>query len=277
MPADPAAELERLRVDLADWEVEARETKYAKAVEADLSRIIDSDADAFIWAPYKVAVDSPDKAIKAKSEEADSIVAPLAESLFAAQEELLIISPYFVPRSSGIERLRTLVASGVKVTVVTNSLAANNQPMVHGGYAPSRKPLLEAGVKLYEFRADSSVSGSEVVAREDARATLHTKAFVVDRNEIFIGSFNFDPRSANINTELGVIINSPEMAGFLAAGVEQALAANTFEVILDEKRRLRWRAVDDGQEYLLAKEPQTSWGQRFMAGFYRILPIRSLL
>jgi putative cardiolipin synthase len=277
MPADPAAELERLRSDLADWQVEARETKYAKAVEADLSRLVDSDRGAFTWAPYKVAVDSPDKAIKTKAEEADSIVAPLADSLFAARNELLIISPYFVPRSSGIERLTELVASGVKVTVITNSLAANNQPTVHGGYAPSRKPLLKAGVKLYEFRADSSVSGSEVVAREDATATLHTKAFIVDRKELFIGSFNFDPRSANINTELGVIINAPEMAAFLADVVEQALAENTFEVILNEKGQLRWRAIDDGQEYLLAKEPQTSWGQRFMAGFYRILPIRSLL
>ncbi len=277
MPADPAAELERLRVEFADWEVEARETKYAKAVEADVSRMIDTDEGPFIWAPYELAVDSPDKAIKSKAGEAESIVAPLAESLFSAQRELLIVSPYFVPRSRGVERLAEIVASGIKVTVITNSLAANNQPTVHGGYAPARKPLLRAGVKIYEVRADSSVSGSEVVAREDARATLHTKAFIVDRKEVFIGSFNFDPRSANINTELGVIIRSPEIAGFLADGVDKALADNTFEVILNEKGQLRWRAIDDGQEYLFDKEPQTSWGQRFMAGFYRVLPIRGLL
>jgi len=96
--------------------------------------------------------------------------------------------------------------------VITNSLAANNQSSVHGGYAPSRKPLLKSGVKIFEVRADADVSGSEIVAASGAKATLHTKAFIVDRREMFIGSFNFDPRSANNNTELGVIIRSPELA-----------------------------------------------------------------
>jgi len=126
-------------------------------------------------------------------------------------------------------------------------------------------------------RADADVSGSELTAASGAKATLHTKAFVVDSKELFIGSFNFDPRSANINTELGVIIRSPELAGEFTTAVEKALAAQTFEVFLNEKGKLRWRAIEDGEEVIYKKEPQTTWWQRFKAGFMRILPIRGQL
>jgi putative cardiolipin synthase len=132
-------------------------------------------------------------------------------------------------------------------------------------------------VKIFEVRADADVSGSELTAASGAKATLHTKAFVVDDKELFIGSFNFDPRSANINTELGVIIRSPELADGFTTAVEKALVAQTFEVFLNEKGKLRWRAIENGEEVIYTKEPQTTWWQRFKAGFMRILPIRGQL
>ena len=106
---------------------------------------------------------------------------------------------------------------------------------------------------------------------------MHTKAFIIDRREIFIGSFNFDPRSANINTELGVIIRSPELSEAAAEALTAALAEQTYEVFLNENGKLRWRGLEDGQEVILDKEPQTTWGQRFSASFMRILPIRGQL
>ena len=115
------------------------------------------------------------------------------------------------------------------------------------------------------------------MAASGAKATLHTKAFVVDRERSFIGSFNFDPRSAKINTELGVIIDSPEIAEALASEIDADIAAQTFEVFLNERGKLRWRAIEDGEELIYDKEPKTTWGQRFAAGFYRILPIRGQL
>ena len=163
------------------------------------------------------------------------------------------------------------------MTVITNSLAANNQASVHGGYAPSRKPLLKAGVRIFEVRDDADVSGSEIVAASGAKATLHTKAFIVDRREVFIGSFNFDPRSANINTELGVIIRSPELANHYADRIKAALPEQTFEVFLNENGKLRWRGLKNGEEVIFDKEPHTTWWQRFVAGFMRILPIRGQL
>jgi putative cardiolipin synthase len=277
LPDHPAAELERQRLELAQARKNIENSQYAAAVKAQVLEDAGAGLSVFTWAPYSLAVDSPDKGIKSKAAAADSIVTTLLESLLSAQKELIIISPYFVPGKSGVEALVELQKRGIDVTVVTNSLAANNQALVHGGYAPSRKPLLRAGIKIYEIRADASVPGSQHVAADSAKTTLHTKAFVVDRQEAFIGSFNFDPRSANINTELGVIIRSPQIAVELADLIEMNTASQAFEVFLNENGKLRWRGMENGEEIILDKEPQTSWGLRFMAGFYRFLPIRGQL
>ncbi len=185
---------------------------------------------------------------------------------------MIIISPYFVPRKSGIEGLTALEQRGVEVTVITNSLAANNQFTVHGGYAPSRKPLLAAGVKIYEARPDADVAGTEFIDASGAKATLHTKAFVVDGREVFIGSFNFDPRSAYLNTELGIIIRDPELASLYALLIDQALRKQAFEVFLNSDGDLRWRGYEGDEEIIYSKEPKTTWGQRTMAWFARIIP-----
>ena len=277
IPDDPAAELLGQRQLLEQSRQDVANTIYAEAVNDHVLEYVETDSSAFIWATYTLAVDSPDKSIKSKAKTAPSITTPLREALFSANRELIIMSPYFVPGKNGIAFLADLQVRGIDVTVITNSLAANNQATVHGGYAPSRKPLLKAGVRLLEVRPDAHVSGSEFMAASGAKATLHTKAFVVDRERSFIGSFNFDPRSAKINTELGVIIDSPEIAEALASEIDANIAAQTYEVFLNERGKLRWRAIDDGEELIYDKEPKTTWGQRFAAGFYRILPIRGQL
>ncbi len=277
MPDDPAAELERVRSELEQSREQITTSKYAEAVRDQVLEYVETDASVFTWAPYTLAVDSPDKVFKSKAKEAASITTPLRESLLSATSEAIIISPYFVPQKAGIEAISELQRKGINVTIITNSLAANNQSSVHGGYAPSRKPLLKSGVRIFEVRPDADVAGSEITAASGAKATLHTKAFIVDRREIFIGSFNFDPRSARINTELGVIIRSPEMADQTAKFIEEVIAEQTYEVFLNEKGKLRWRGLENGQEVILDKEPQTTWSQRFAAGFMRILPIRSQL
>jgi putative cardiolipin synthase len=272
MPDDPTAELVRVRAALENTRQEIADSKYAAAVRSQILEFIESDDSPFVWAPYTLAVDSPDKSFKSKAKDAASITTPLIVSLRAAEKEVIIISPYFVPRKSGIAAFTELQNSGVDITIITNSLAANNQSSVHGGYAPARKPLLKEGIKIYEVRPDAEISGSELVAASGARATLHTKAFVVDRKELFIGSFNFDPRSAEINTELGVIIRSPELAEQFASQVDTKLATQTYEVFLNDKGKLRWRAHENGEEVIYDKEPQTSWWQRFTAGLMRIVP-----
>jgi putative cardiolipin synthase len=201
----------------------------------------------------------------------------LIEELQTAQEEMIIVSPYFVPRERGIDALNAAVAKGINIVVITNSLAANNQFSVHGGYAPARKPLLEGGVKIYEARPDSDIAGAELVAASGAKATLHTKAFIVDREEAFIGSFNFDPRSVNLNTEMGLIIRDPGLANAMADQVDRKIKSEAYELFLDDGD-LRWRGWDENdKEFIEDKEPQTSWWDRFLAGTMRFLPIRSQL
>ena len=160
MPEDPAAELERVRTELEQSNKDILNTKYAAAVKDKILEYVDTDSSVFTWAPYSMVVDSPDKNIKSKAATADSIVTPLLESIQAAEKELIIVSPYFVPRKTGIQELSDLKKRVVNVTIITNSLAANNQASVHGGYAPSRKPLLEAGVTILEVRPDAKISGS---------------------------------------------------------------------------------------------------------------------
>jgi len=277
MPDNPEAELQRMRDDLAEWREEVAQTAYADAVRRDIERFMATDESLFHWAPYQLVYDSPDKGIKKRADEADSILAPLAESIGSATEEVTIISPYFVPRKSGVEALINLEKRGVEVTIVTNSLAANNQFTVHSGYRPSRKPLLQAGVSIYEVRPDADVAGAELVAASGAKATLHTKAFLVDDREVFIGSFNFDPRSAYINTESGVIIRSKYMADRFETAVRESLPNQAYEVFLNDDGKVRWRDTRPGHERVWDTEPETTWGQRFAVGFVSLFPIRGQL
>jgi len=278
MPEDPAAELKRVRTEFDTSRKRVADSKYAAAVADKYLEFVESDVSEYRWAPYKLVYDSPDKGVKSKAEQAARITTPLVESLRSAEKELIIASPYFVPRKSGIEAFSELANRGIDISIITNSLAANNQFSVHGGYAPSRKPLLKNGIKIYEMRPDANVSGAEIVAASGAKATLHTKAFIVDRHEIFIGSFNFDPRSANINTELGVIIKSPEIARELAQRVDENISTQSYELFLNKNGKLRWRGIEeDGRELILTKEPQTTWGQRFMGNFMRLIPLRGQL
>ncbi len=277
LPDDPAAELVHIRGEIAQWQNDVGKTKYANAVKESYWQFVESDTSIFTWAPYQLVYDMPDKAIKERAGETMLIKTAIYGSLEAAQEELTIVSPYFVPLQSGIDWLVDAQARGVDINIVTNAHSANNQALVHAGYAPARKPLLRGGVKIYEVRPDAEVADYEVVELSSAKATLHTKAYIVDRKEIFIGSFNFDPRSANINTELGVLIQSPLYAAEIARNIEKALPEISFELFLNERDGLRWRSCEEGKEIIFNKEPHTSWWQRMYGRFLQILPIKSQL
>lgn len=275
--SDTDYELEVLREKLSTSDAEVEASRYGKAVVSRAYDYLHTDNSIFTWAPYHIIYDTPDKGIKGRAADEDLVKTRIRKELVSATKEILVISPYFVPNKSAIQAYVETQQNGVDVTIVTNSLAANNQSMVHGGYAPSRKPLLAGGVNIYEIRADATVAGSQFVAASGSTATLHTKAFAVDRKDLFIGSFNFDPRSANLNSEMGVIIEHPGMAEEFVAHAEQALQEAAYELFLSKNGKLRWRAFENGKTVVLDKEPQTTWGQRFKAGLMRLLPIRSQL
>ena len=278
IPEDKDAALEDVRRLLEESRQTVSNGVYAKAIRDSAEKMLENDVGIYHWAPYELTVDSPDKSFRKKAAEASTMKLDLANSLMSARKEIILISPYFVPRRSGIEALLALEERGVEITVVTNSLSANNQFTVHGGYMPSRKPLLEGGVRIFEVRRDAHFQGQHLIAADSGKFTLHTKAFLVDDRELFVGSFNFDPRSANINTEMGVIIRSQEMADPLQDQVYEALPNLAWEVVLDDRGRLRWEGYDqDGNTVTLSKEPETSAWDRFMANFIRFLPVHSQL
>ncbi|HEX5788388.1 MAG TPA: phospholipase D family protein [Woeseiaceae bacterium] len=275
--SDPEGDLEQVRTRLARAYEDVPNSRYAEAVLDRYTAFARAGTEDFRWSDYRLVYDSPDKGLKEQADDTKLIAQELLEELVRAERQLIIVSPYFVPRKWGTDALNARAAQGIDVIVITNSLAANNQFSVHGGYAPARKPLLEGGVKIYEARPDSEVAGAELVAATGAKATLHTKAFIVDRDEAFIGSFNFDPRSANLNTEMGVVIRDPVLATEMADRVFARLKSDAYELFLDDGD-LRWRGWDrDGRPFVEDKEPQTSWWDRFVAGFMRVLPIRSQL
>jgi putative cardiolipin synthase len=277
IPDDLEAAEKAFRGRMQEFRRNFLKTPYAEALESKVLEYLKSKEAEFVWSPYLFVYDSPDKVEKKLANSVESIRAPLLDSIQSATEELLIISPYFVPRKRGVELLIAIQESGVNVIVVTNSLAANNQPIVHGGYMPVRKQLLEAGVRLFEVKPERVDGGDDAVAIGAKKATLHAKAFLVDRREIFIGSFNFDPRSAYINTESGVIIKSPELAGAIGQIFDERAPMNAYEVFLNEKGQLRWKHLDGGEWVTFSKEPNTTMWKRFTSRVLGWLPIKSQL
>jgi putative cardiolipin synthase len=276
--ADGGKRLDAVRETLQDNREALRDTPYAAAVRDSLEEFIDDGDKQFTWAPYQLVYDSPDKSISSEAaRDAHSIVTPLSQTAKSAKESLLIISPYFVPSRRAIESMADLQDNGVQIDVITNSLASSDHLLVHGGYAASRKPLLRHGVRFCEVRGNVHIAGTEDSAAKGSKSSLHTKAFVVDRHYFFMGSFNWDPRSIDINTELGIIIDSPEMASRVADLIYAAAPALCYQPFLNDKGRLRWREFKNGQERILDHEPDTSFFTRLKANLGRALPIRGQL
>ncbi|WP_167869637.1 phospholipase D family protein [Shewanella sp. WXL01] len=205
------------------------------------------------------------------------LVDDLATFFSAAEEQVLIISPYFVPTQSGADELVSWAKSGVDITVVTNSLAATDVLAVHSGYQQYRQQLIEGGIKLYELKADLTRKYKQAEAKMfqgSSRSSLHAKSFVVDDEAIFIGSFNYDPRSAWLNTEMGVIIYDKPFSKKFLTGFYHDLPSKVYQVKVEDNK-LVWLDLVSGERHY--KEPNTSLWQRFMASFLSWLPIESHL
>jgi putative cardiolipin synthase len=193
------------------------------------------------------------------------------------QKEVLVEAAYFVTRDRGVEMAGQLNARGVRMRLLTNSLATNDVLAAHAGYAKRRKELLANGVEVYEMRPDAGVIKKKVISRK-SKAALHTKAIVFDREAVFIGSFNLDPRSADINTEAGLYVESPELAAQVIQYMDEGVRPeNSYHVLLDENGDLYWVTEVDGKEVRYHEEPETTFGQRFMSGFIELLPVEDQL
>jgi putative cardiolipin synthase len=199
------------------------------------------------------------------------MLAEIRSLMARTQRELLIVNAYIIPAETGIGILRERKAAGAGIRILTNSLASHDVPAVNSHYAPWRKPIIESGAELYELRSDARIQ-SGICDTPPTRAGfvgLHSKAMVVDREWSYIGSMNFDPRSAALNSEMGVIVRSPGLGEALAELIERDMKpANSWQVTLDEEGRLQWthdtRAV--------RRQPARNVWQRVEEFFFRAIP-----
>ena len=204
----------------------------------------------------------------------------IQKALGTPQRELYLVSPYFVPTRTGADIMQTITQSGIHTTILTNSLAATDVAPVHSGYMRYRKPLLRAGVELYELKAESNDKKRKLKDRGltgNSGTSLHAKTFIVDQQRVFVGSFNLDPRSARLNTEMGVVIQSPELAQTLQQQLHRQAQHDAYRVTLSDKGKVQWHDPDHPEQPPATTEPQASLFKRALSKFLSWLPIERLL
>ncbi|GAA5103901.1 phospholipase D family protein [Wohlfahrtiimonas larvae] len=232
----------------------------------------------FVWSDRAHVLSDPPEKVFGQQEAQWLITDVLPKAWAKTEQSLYLISPYFVPGEEGTKTIIQLSQSGRDVMILTNSLAANDVPMVHAGYAPYREALLKSGVKLYElmpFNVNYKLSKDWKIGASGA--SLHTKAFIIDNAKGFIGSFNLDPRSARLNTEMGVFFESPEIAMQLMQRYQKIITRDTsYEVVLKDNKMI-W--LDDRRDETKEwdTDPETGWIKRAIVKIVSWLPIESQL
>jgi putative cardiolipin synthase len=191
------------------------------------------------------------------------------------QQELIIVSPYFIPTEKLLGKLEEILSNGLKVSIITASMGANNHTAAHSHYKKYRRKLLESGALLYEMKHDLPAQTrtiSDVPPVQSDFTCLHVKAMVADRERCFVGSLNLDPRAIEINTENGLYIESPDLCGQLADQFEALMSPeNAWRVFLNEDNQMRWESSSG----TVSTQPARHFGQRISDFFLRLLPIES--
>jgi putative cardiolipin synthase len=276
--ANPAADLEaRFAANRADPECVA----YLDAVRATtlVRDLLDRRLD-LEWTTAEVVYDDPAKTLDT-TERTDVLLFPeLVQKMGRVERALDLVSPYFVPGDGGTEQLVTLAQRGVPVRILTNSFAATDEKSVHSGYAKRRRDLLRAGVRLYELKPNAIDETHESRARfgSGSSSGLHAKTLGVERSRIFVGSFNFDQRSALLNTEMGLVIGSPALAEGLAQFFDVEVPVLAYEVRMQpDGSNLVWIERTSSGETRHDTEPGTTWATRLGVDILSIIPIEWLL
>lgn len=264
------------------------------ADEAIATLAFKSPEDLITWAPVQLVSDNPDKALN-KAAESDLLAYKIAPLIQSAQTRFDLVSGYFVPSTQGTKLLTDLAHKNVPVRVVTNSVGVTDVPVVHAGYAPYRPELIQAGVKLYEAQPADQAPGDKTSGNDAPKTSragsgpdfgtrfsgggesVHAKTFAIDDKILFVGSFNFDPRSALLNCEMGFIIQSPELAQALTNAMNERVDEHAYRVTEDADGKLNWIDQTAGRTTTYTTEPNTTAFERGMVWFLSKLPIEWLL
>ncbi|MEE8127167.1 MAG: phospholipase D-like domain-containing protein, partial [Nitrospinaceae bacterium] len=276
-------EARRLKQEFDTFVAEQYESEYMKHLrDSDLAKELAQGLPNLSWGIGDVVADDPDKLTEDTSDTKYRLIEQLRPYLEGVQKELIIFSPYFVPGKGGVAFFQSLRDRDVRVRILTNSLSSTDVSAVHAGYSRYRKALLDMGVELHELNKELNKEERQKMKEGDigdSRASLHAKAFVLDRKWVFIGSLNLDPRSIVQNTEIGLVFQSPEFAERMATGFDGKIDKIAFRLELEGADngtgRIVWHGIVDGKQQTLYKDPYTSFWKRFGVGFMRIMPIES--
>jgi putative cardiolipin synthase len=254
--------------------------------EAALHQALEAWRASWIWAKTELVVDEPRKDQVDPEARGRDVERDLRAVSERSNSELLVVAPYLIPTEALLNQWREWIANGGRVIVLTNSLRSNNVAAAQYGYMSWRRRLLAAGVELHELRADAAFAGKHCATETDdpPRLSLHAKLAIWDRTTTYIGSLNLDPRSVNLNTEIGLLIDSPELAGALLAELEEDLApSNSYRVALEaderaaERARMVWYAEDGEVPLRYRSEPGLGCRHRIGKGLFGFLPIEDQL
>ncbi|WP_338562808.1 phospholipase D family protein [Erwinia sp. E_sp_B04_7] len=233
-----------------------------------------------VWAKTRLLSDDPRKGL-GRARAGSLLPQRMLEVIGRPQSQFDIISAYFVPTRAGVAQLLSLVRKGVKIAILTNSLAANDVSIVHAGYAKWRKKLLRHGITLYELKPhnDTRETPHDRGLTGNSGSSLHAKTFSVDNEKVFIGSFNFDPRSAMLNTEMGFVIESESLATTIHQRFVKHIQERAWTLRLDKWGRVNWiEYPGEGEKEIVHKhEPRTRFMQRLLVRLVWRLPIEWLL
>ncbi|MDR6445929.1 putative cardiolipin synthase [Paraburkholderia terricola] len=243
------------------------------------------------WARAEFKVDVPEKIEHPSPDYVSPPFKRLGELMRDAQKDLLVVSPYFVPHEAGVKAVGQLTRRGVRVAILTNSLAATDAVAVQAGYSPFRVPLLKQGAELYEFKPQQQDGPPAGFAGSQSRASLHAKAYVIDRQILVIGSMNLDPRSANLNTELALVIHSPPLAAQVAHIFDLTTKPEvSYRVTLADDAQvahlrsigapsspLVWTDVEKGTRRTYIFDPEAGLYRNALTGLFSLLPVNAEL
>ncbi|MEL6089132.1 phospholipase D family protein [Bartonella schoenbuchensis] len=269
--------------NLDDWKDKLQKFRHSKVAKVYLDYVnkyisfecfIQTGKRLFLADKVEVLSDPPEKALGKKV--GNWLMEVLSQVIEGAKKTVQITSPYFVPGKAGTQHLSSLVSKGVDVRILTNSLAATDVVVVHSGYAPYRKVLLKSGVKLYELKPDGGPH--RLWLFRSSKASLHTKAFLIDHKTAFIGSLNFDPRSASLNTEMGILFECAPITAMLdLLFLEETTGEMSYCLRLGDNDRIYWDFIENEKRYSIDYEPESSFRRRAFAKIMSWLPIESQL
>lgn len=234
----------------------------------------------FVWAKGNIFYNDPKQMKRMKSEQTDTLIHRLHRRLVLLKKSISVEAAYFIPGEEGMAYLTAMRKKGIKVRILTNSLKSNDVLTAYAGYNTYRKALLQIGVELYELKDDAG--GSKIInhtpVKGNVSSGLHAKIMVFDNKEVFVGSFNLDPRSSNINTEEGLYVKSSALAKKVKEYMKEGVnLENAYRLGLDAKGNITWTTLEKGKILVYTSEPKAGGWDMLKVHLFQLLPFEKQL